>query len=91
MALLPPPSAIYANPEAAFTSIQSHTKDQGYAFTRFSNKASRIVFTCNQAGKYNSKGKDPATDSSKQYKATGSKKYRCLMRVEIWFDQISHI
>ena len=89
MALLPSPSAIYTNPKAASTSIQLHAKDQGYDLTRFSNKASRIVFTCDRAGKYDSKGKDPATDRSKQRKATGSKKCGCLMRVEIRFSQIS--
>ena len=42
----------------------------------------RRVFTCDCAGKYNSKGKDPNTHSSKQHK-TGSKKCECLMKVEL--------
>jgi hypothetical protein len=44
---------------------------------------------CDRAGKYNSKGKDPNTYSSKQRQSTGSKKYDCLIRVELRQDKLS--
>jgi hypothetical protein len=47
------------------------------------------VFTCDRAGKYDSKGKDPNTHSSKQRPNTGSKKCGCLMRVELRKDNLS--
>ena len=83
MSLLPPPEAIYATQEAAFTAIQMHAKDNGYALKRRGKTASRVVFTCDRAVKYDPKGKDPAMHKSKQRKVTGSKMCGCLMMVEI--------
>ena len=86
MSLLPPPEAIYATQEAAFTAIQAHAKDNGYVFKKRGKTASRVVFTCDRAGKYDPKGKDPAIHKSKQRKVTGSKMYGCLMMVELRLD-----
>jgi hypothetical protein len=83
MPLLPPPEAIYPDPEAAFTAIQVHAKHQGYAFKKGLKKDSRLLFNCDHAGKYDPKGKDPAVHKSKQRTATGSKKCGCLMSVEL--------
>jgi hypothetical protein len=88
MSLLPPPEAIYANPETAFTAIQAHAKDHGYALKTRGKTASRIVYICDRAGKYNPKGKDPAIHKSKQRKATGSKMCGCLMMVELRLDHL---
>ena len=57
-------------------------------FVDISTRPTRVVFTCDRAGKYNSKGKDPNTHSSKQRKSTGSKKCGCLMRVELRLDKM---
>jgi hypothetical protein len=89
MSLLPPPEAIYPDPEAAFAAIQAHAKDHGYAFKKRGKRASRLVFTCDRAGKYDPKGKDPAVHESKQRKATGSKMCGCLMSVELRLDHLS--
>ena len=89
MSLLPPPEAIYPNPEAAFTTIQEHAKHHRYAFKKESKKPSRRLFTCDRTGKYDPKGKDLAVHKSKQRKATGSKIYRCLMSVELRLDHLS--
>jgi hypothetical protein len=89
MSLSAPPEAIYPDPNTAFTAIQLHAKQHGYAFFRFSSKPSRIVFACDRAGKYDSRGKDPHTDESKQRKKTGSKKCGCLMKVAIRLDYMS--
>ena len=78
MSLLPPPEAIYPDPEAAFTAIQLHAKEQGYAFKKREKRSNRVVFTCDRAGKYDPKGKDPAVHKSKQRKATGSKMCGCF-------------
>ena len=64
MSLLPPPEAIYPDPEAVFTAIQADAKDNGYAFKKRGKRASRLVFTCDRAGKYDPKGKDPAVHKS---------------------------
>ena len=89
MALLPPPEAIYPDPEAAFTAIQIHAKGQGYAFKKSSNKPARRIFSCDRAGKYDPRGKDPAIHKSKQRKATGSKICGCSMSVELRLDNAS--
>ena len=89
MSLLPPPEAIYATQEAAFTAIQAHAKDYGYAFKKRGKTASRVVFTCDREGKYDPKGKDPAIHKSKQRKATGLKIYGCSMSVELRLDNAS--
>ena len=89
MSLLPPPEAIYSDSDSAFTAVQLHAKEHGYAITKHSKRPDRVVFACDRAGKYQSKGKDPAVDKSKQRKATGSKKCECLMRVELRLDYTS--
>ena len=53
-------------------------------------RPTRRVFACDRAGKYDSKGKDPNTHSSKQRKNTGSKKCECLMKVELRLDKLSN-
>ena len=88
MALLAPPKAIYPDPEAAFTAIQAHAKDQGYAFKKSSNKPSRRIFSCDRASKYDLRGKDLAVYKSKQRKATSLKICGCLMLVELRLDHL---
>jgi hypothetical protein len=89
MSLLPPPEAIYPDPHTAQTAIQLHAKQHGYAFFRISSKPSRVLFTYDRGRKYDSRGKDPAVDKSKQRKRTGTKKCGCLMKVELLFDNVS--
>ena len=84
--LLPPPEAVYPNPEAAFTAIQLHAKNNGYTFKKHDKKPFRVIYSCDRAGKLNIRGKDPAVYKSKQRKATGTKKCGCLMRVELRHD-----
>jgi hypothetical protein len=90
MSLAAPPEAIYPDIESAFTEIQEHTREHGYAICRAQMRPDRRVFTCDRAGKYNSKGKDPNTHSSKQRKKTGSKKCECPMKVELRLDKLSN-
>ena len=89
MSLTAPPEAVYPDVDTAFTAIQAHAKENGYAFCRYSRKASRVVFTCNCAGKYNLKGKDPNTHSSRQRQSTGTKKTGCLIKVVLRQDRVS--
>jgi hypothetical protein len=89
MSLTAPPEAVYPDIDTAFTAIQAHAKEHGYAFRRHQMRSNRRVFACDRAGKYDSKGKDPNTHSSKQRESTGSKKCGCLMRVELRQDKIS--
>ena len=89
MSLLPPPEAIYPDPNTAFSAIQLHAKGHGYAIAKHDKKPNRIIFACDRAGSYRSIGKDPAVDKSKQRKATGSKKCGCLMKVELRLDYLS--
>jgi len=89
MSLLPPPEAIYPDPYTAQVAIQLHAKQHGYAFFRISSKPSRVLFACDRGRKYDSKGKDPAVDKSKQRKRTGTKKCGCLMKVELRLDKVS--
>jgi hypothetical protein len=58
MSLLPPPEAIYPDPNTALTAVQLHAKQHGYAFKIHDKKASRVVFACDRGGQYDSKGKD---------------------------------
>jgi hypothetical protein len=88
MSLLPPPEAIYPDPNTALTALQLHAKQHGYAFTVRSSKASRAIYSCDRAGQYDSKYKDPSVHESKQRK-TGSKKCGCLMKVELRLDSLS--
>jgi hypothetical protein len=89
MSLTAPPEAVYPDIDTAFTSIQAHAKEHGYAFRRHLTRSNRCVFACDRAGKYGSRGKDPNTHSSKQCQSTGSKKCDCLMRVELRQDKLS--
>ena len=52
------------------------------------SKPLRIIFACDRAGKYQSKGKNPAVYKSKQRKRTGSKKCECLIKVELRLDHL---
>jgi hypothetical protein len=88
MSLAPPPEAIYPDTATAITAIQEHAKAHGYALFRRDKKASRELWACDRAGKYNPKGKG-AAHLSKQRASTGSKKCDCLMRVELRLDSIS--
>jgi hypothetical protein len=89
MSLAAPPEAIYCDVDTAFGEIQAHAREHGYAICRAQIRPTRRVFTCDRAGKYNSKGKDPNTHSSKQRQNTGSKKCGCLMKVELRLDPLS--
>ena len=89
MSLLPPPEAVYPDPTTAFNAIQLHAKKQGYAFIKLNKKPSRLLFACDRTGNYDSKGKDPAVDKSKQRVNTGSKKCGCLMKVGLRLDRLS--
>jgi hypothetical protein len=89
MSLIAPPEAVYPDADTATASIQAHAKDHGYAFCIYNARPHRLVLTCDRAGKYNSKGKDPNTHSTKQRKNTSSKKCRCLIKVALCLDKIS--
>jgi hypothetical protein len=89
MSLAAPPEAVYPDIDSAFSEIQEHAKEHGYAFCRYTTRSNRVVFACDRAGKYNSKGKDPNTHSTKQRKS-GSKKCECPMRVDLRLDKLSN-
>ena len=89
LSLLPPPKAVYSDLEAAFTAIQLYAKNNGYTFKKHNKKPFRVVYSCNRAGKLDVRGKDLAIYKSKQRKATGTKKCRCLIRVELRQDSLS--
>jgi hypothetical protein len=82
MSLTAPTEAIYPDIYTAFTSIQAHAKEHGY-----SRRASRVVFACDCAGKFDSKCKDPNSHSSKQQN-TGSKKCGRLVRIKLRQEQV---
>jgi hypothetical protein len=90
MSLLPPPEAIYPDPATAFNAIQLHAREYGYAFMKRNKKPSRLLFACDRAGNYDSKGKVLTVDKSRQRKNTGSKKCGCLMMVELCLDRLSN-
>ena len=73
MSLTAPPEAVYPDIDTAFTELQAHAKEHGYAFFRYSRKASRAYFACDRARKYDSRGKDPNTHKTKQRPKTGSR------------------
>jgi len=89
MSLAPPPEAVYPDLPAASTAVQEYTRDLGYALFRRSTKPTRVLYTCDRAGKYDPRGKGPATHRTKQPVNTGSKKCDCPMRVELRLDSIS--
>jgi hypothetical protein len=72
MPLTAPPEAVYPDVDTAFTVIQAHAKENGYAFYRHDKKHSRVLHACDRAGKYNPKGKNSDTHSSKQRQSTDS-------------------
>ena len=76
-----PPEAIYSTKEALLSAIQAHGRDNGYAIAIRSTQKNRILYDCDRAGTYQSKGKKPTTHSSRQRNNTGSKKCGCKMRV----------
>jgi hypothetical protein len=89
MSLALPPEAVYPDIDTAFTVIQVHAKAHGYALFQRDKKASRVLYACDCAGKYNPKGKSSNVHISKQRAGTGSKKCNCLMKVELRQDLIS--
>jgi hypothetical protein len=84
-----PPAASYTDLTTGVSAIQAHAKANGYAFFRRDKKAKRVVYACDRAGNYQSKGKNPDTHKSKQRHRTGSKKCDCKMRVALQLDDIS--
>ncbi len=78
-----PPEATYTTPEACFTSIQAHARINGYAFRKRDNKPSRKVYVCDRDGQYDSQGKKPYMDLTKQRSNTSTKKCGCKMKVEL--------
>jgi hypothetical protein len=92
MSLAPPPLAIYADSAAAFEAIQAHARatGNGYALYRRDTRPTKVIFLCDRAGKYDSRGKNPNAHSSRQRNNTGSEKCGCLMRVLLHRDPISH-
>jgi hypothetical protein len=86
MSLATLPEAVYLDVNTAIASIQEHTKAHDYVFYVYNTRPHRVVLACNRTRKYNLKGKDPNTHSSKQQKSTGSKKYRCLIKVKLYLE-----
>ena len=75
-----PPEAIYPIKDALFAAIQAHGRANSYAVIVRSSKPHRVLYDCDRAGTYDSKGKRPDTHSSRQRNNTGSKKCGCKMR-----------
>jgi hypothetical protein len=88
MSLLPPPEAIYPDPNVALTAVQLHAKQDGYAFKIHDKKAFRVVFACDRGGQYDSKGKNSKIHESRR-RQTGSKECGCLKKVELRLDPLS--
>ncbi|CZT53443.1 uncharacterized protein RSE6_15012 [Rhynchosporium secalis] len=84
-----PSPAIYSDITTGFATCQAHAKANRYAFKRQDRTQFRIVFTCDRAGKYNSRGKKPDIHQSKRRKNTGSKKCDYHMRVSLLKDRDS--
>ena len=83
------PAANFANTATGFAALQAHAKANGYAIYRYNKSSIREVFACDRARKYDSRGKNPSTHSSKQRQGTGSKKCGCPMRVALRLDRVS--
>jgi hypothetical protein len=83
-----PPEAVYTDLSTLFTAIQAHARDNGYAFRVRSSKPHRVLYDCDRAGSYDSKGKKATVHPSKQ-RNSGSKKCGCEMRVVASKDAIS--
>jgi hypothetical protein len=86
MSLTPPLEAVYTDLATAVAAIQLHAKGYRYAFVKVITRLLRALYSCDRAGKYDSKGKDPATDKTKQRKKTATKKCGCLIRVDLRLD-----
>src|SRR6266536_6486213 len=78
-----PPEVTYTTPEACFTSIQAHARVNGYAFLKWDIKPSRKVYVFDRDGQYDSQGKKPYMDLTKQRSNTSTKKCGCKMKVEL--------
>jgi hypothetical protein len=85
----PPPETVYTNIDTAITAIQRHAKDKGYAFSRRDKQPNRVIYVCDRAGKYDSRGKKEHVNESNRRKQTGSKKTDCKMKVALVRDKIS--
>ena len=81
-----PPAANYPDIITGFAALQAHAKANGYAFFCRSKRPKRVLYDCDRAGKYDSKGKDSNTHKSKERTRTGSKKCDCKMRVALQLD-----
>jgi hypothetical protein len=57
MPLSAPPEALYPDLDTAYKAIQQHARGHGYAVKKAYKKPSRMVLTCDRAGKYDAKGK----------------------------------
>ena len=84
-----PPAAVYCDIPTGFTALQAHAKANGYALRQRDVKPFRVLYICDRAGKYDSRGKHKDIDSSKKRPNTGSKKCGCQMRVTLIKDRIS--
>jgi hypothetical protein len=76
------PAVIYKDHHTIFTALQAHARAHGFAIVlkyMRPNKANptTIVWTCDKAGTYNSKGKDPQLDPTRRRQNTASKKTSC--------------
>jgi FAR1 DNA-binding domain len=89
MSLAPPPPRSYPDITTGFAALQAHAKAHGYALFQRDKRPTTVVYTCDRSGNYNPKGKELHTHSSKQRKATGSKKCGCSMKVVLRLDKIS--
>ena len=76
-----PPEAIYTIKDALFAAIQAHGRENRYAIKIRSTQKNRILYDCDRAGTYDSKGKNSAIHSSRQHNNTASKKCGCKIRV----------
>jgi hypothetical protein len=90
MSLSAPPLAIYPDLATGFAAIQEHAKQNGYALFKRDSTPNKVIYTCDRAGKYDLKGKDPTIHASKRRKNTGSKKCNCLMKVVLRRDILSN-
>ncbi|RFU26385.1 hypothetical protein B7463_g9951, partial [Scytalidium lignicola] len=61
-----PPEAIYTDTNILFAVIQAHASKNGYAFRIRSSTPIHVVYYCDRAGNYDSKGKNLTVHPSKQ-------------------------
>jgi hypothetical protein len=89
-----PFAASYKDLSTGFAALQAHAKANGYALFKRDGKRTRVVYACDRAGKYDSKGKQLNTHSTKRRTQTASKKCDCKMQVALRFDnncQLWHV